>query len=369
MTSHADLANAIRFLSADAVQKANSGHPGMPMGMADVATVLFTQFLKYDAADTRWHDRDRFVLSAGHGSMLAYALLYLTGEPSMTIDQIKGFRQLGSITAGHPEHGHTPGVECTTGPLGQGISSAVGMAMAEAHLRAVFGQKLVDHYTWVIAGDGCLMEGISHEAISLAGAQKLSRLIVLWDDNSITIDGDIAIAERGDQMARFKAVGWHVQRVDGHDPEAIAAAMEKAKASAKPSLIACKTRIGFGAPTLEGTAKTHGSPLGEKEIAGAREKLGWPHAPFEVPAAVLEAGVQQGVAAQANGPTGRRGWRPCLPRPKRSSSTVSTGASIRPSCARRSRRTAPCWPMVPRSLPPARPPVLRLKPWCRCSRP
>jgi transketolase len=305
MTSHADLANAIRFLSADAVQKAKSGHPGMPMGMADVATVLFTQFLKFDAADPAWHDRDRFVLSAGHGSMLAYSVLHLVGEKSMTMDQIRNFRQLGSITAGHPEYGHTPGVECTTGPLGQGISTAVGMAMAEAHLRAVYGQKLVDHYTWVIAGDGCLMEGISHEAISLAGAQKLNRLIVLWDDNSITIDGDIAISERGDQIARFKAAGWHVQRVDGHDPVAVAAAMEKAKASSKPSLIACKTTIGFGAPTLAGTAKTHGSPLGDAEIAGAREALGWPHPPFVVPEDVLSVWR----AAGSRGSADRAAWQ------------------------------------------------------------
>jgi transketolase len=305
MTSHADLANAIRFLSADAVQKANCGHPGMPMGMADVATVLFTKFMKFDAADPAWPDRDRFVLSAGHGSMLAYSVLHLTGDAAMTMDQIRNFRQLGSITAGHPEYGHTPGVECTTGPLGQGISTAVGMAMAEAHLRAVHGAKLVDHFTYVIAGDGCLMEGISHEAISIAAAQKLNRLIVLWDDNSITIDGAVKLSDTGDQIARFKAAGWHVQKVDGHDPAQIEAAIAKARLAGKPSLIACKTTIGYGAPTLAGTAKTHGSPLGEKEIAGAREALGWHSAPFEVPADVLATWREAG----SRGAPDRAAWQ------------------------------------------------------------
>jgi transketolase len=300
MPSHAQLANAIRFLSMDAVEKARSGHPGMPMGMADVATVLFTRFLKFDAARPDWHDRDRFVLSAGHGSMLLYSLLHLTGYQAVTLEQLKNFRQLGSNTAGHPEYGHTPGVETTTGPLGQGIATAVGMAMAERYQQARFGRKLVDHRTFVIASDGDLMEGISHEAISLAGAQKLAKLIVLWDDNAISIDGDIRLSETGDQLKRFQAAGWHTQSVDGHDPAAIEAAIARALVTGKPSLIGCRTRIGFGAPTLEGTAKTHGSPLGAAEIAGAREKLGWPHAPFEVPGDILSAWRQAGARGAAD---------------------------------------------------------------------
>lgn len=304
MPSHAQLANAIRFLSIDAVEAARSGHPGMPMGMADVATVLFTKFLKFDAARPDWHDRDRFVLSAGHGSMLLYSLLHLTGVKEVTLDQLRNFRQLGSNTAGHPEFGHTPGVETTTGPLGQGIATAVGMAMAERYQQARFGKGLVDHCTWVIASDGDLMEGISHEAISLAGNQKLAKLIVLWDDNAISIDGDIRLSETGDQVARFKAAGWHTQAVDGHDPAAIEAAIAKAITTNKPSLIACRTRIGFGAPTLEGSAKSHGSPLGPTEIAGAREKLGWPHAPFEIPADILAVWR----AAGARGAQTRAAW-------------------------------------------------------------
>jgi transketolase len=301
---HAQLANAIRFLSADAVQKANSGHPGMPMGMADVATVLFTQFLKYDAADLRWPDRDRFVLSAGHGSMLLYSLMYLTGAPDMPLEQIKNFRQLGSNTAGHPEYGHVLGAETTTGPLGQGIANAVGFALAERLLAARFGAELVDHHTYVIAGDGCLMEGISHEAISLAGHLKLNKLIVLFDDNQISIDGPTSLAVSDDQRKRFEASGWNTWAVDGHDPVAIAAAITAAKTSDKPAMIACRTVIGFGAPKLAGTSKTHGSPLGDEEIAGARAKLGWAYAPFVVPDDVLGAWRAAGSA----GRTARDAW-------------------------------------------------------------
>lgn len=286
---HAGMANAIRFLAADAVQQAHSGHPGMPMGMADAATVLFSRFLKFDPTAPDWPDRDRFVLSAGHGSMLLYALLHLTGYGDMTTDELRNFRQLGSKTAGHPEYGHATGIETTTGPLGQGLANAVGMALAERLMNARFSNRLVDHYTYAIAGDGCLMEGISHEAISLAGALRLSKLIVLWDDNGVCIDGPTKMTVNDDQRARFKASGWHVQAVDGHDPEAVAEAIEKALRTKKPSLIACKTKIGFGAPTKEGTAATHGAPLGEDEIAAARENLGWPHAPFEIPTDVLAA--------------------------------------------------------------------------------
>ncbi len=260
--SHPEMANAIRFLAIDAVERAKSGHPGMPMGMADVATVLFSRFLKFDAADPSWPDRDRFVLSAGHGSMLLYALLYLTGYEGVTIDELKSFRQWGSKTPGHPEYGHTPGVETTTGPLGQGIATAVGMALAERLMNARFGDHLVDHHTYVIAGDGCLMEGLSHEAISLAGHLGLGRLIVLFDDNQISIDGSTSLSCSDDQLARFKASGWSACRIDGHDPEAIAAAIEQAQRSDRPSLIACRTVIGFGA-------------------------LQWHHAPFEIPETVL----------------------------------------------------------------------------------
>ncbi len=287
--THADMANAIRFLSADAVQQANSGHPGMPMGMADVATVLFSKFLKFNPADPEWPDRDRFVLSAGHGSMLIYSLLYLTGYKSMTMDQIRNFRQLGSITAGHPEYGHTPGIETTTGPLGQGLTSAVGMALAERMLNARFGDTAVDHSTYVIVGDGCLMEGISHEAISLAGALRLGKLIVFFDDNAICIDGPTDMTVIDDQPARFVASGWHVQSIDGHDPIAITSAIEAAKVEGRPSMIACKTIIGRGAPNKEGTAATHGAPLGDAEINSAREAMGWSHAPFEIPEDVLSA--------------------------------------------------------------------------------
>jgi len=286
--AHERMANAIRALAMDAVEHAKSGHPGMPMGMADVATVLFTRFLKFDPADPAWPDRDRFVLSAGHGSMLIYALLHLAGYEAMTLDQIKRFRQMGSITAGHPEYGHTPGVETTTGPLGQGIANAVGMAIAERHLAAAFGD-IVDHKTYVIASDGDLMEGISQEAIALAGHLKLNKLIVLFDDNGISIDGALSLADSVDQIKRFEAAGWAASRVDGHDPQAIASAIAKAQESDRPTLIACKTRIGFGAPTKEGKSSSHGSPLGADEIKGAREKLGWNAAPFEIPADVLAA--------------------------------------------------------------------------------
>ena len=285
-----DMANAIRALAMDAVQKANSGHPGMPMGMADVATVLFTEALRFDPKDPAWPDRDRFVLSAGHGSMLLYALLYLTGYPGMDIRELENFRQLGSKTAGHPEFGHAPGIETTTGPLGQGLGNAVGMALAERLLNARLGDDLVDHRIYCLAGDGCLMEGISHEAISLAGHLKLGKLIVLWDDNSISIDGPTSLSVSDDQVARFAASGWNTIRVDGHDPKAISAALAKARADdSKPWLIACKTVIGYGAPTKAGKSSTHGEPLGADEIRGAREKLGWDAPPFEVPAPILAA--------------------------------------------------------------------------------
>ena len=303
--SHAERANAIRFLAADAVEAAKSGHPGMPMGMADVATVLFTRFLKYDATDPRWPDRDRFVLSAGHGSMLLYAVMYLTGYPDMPIGQIRNFRQLGANTAGHPEYGHASGAETTTGPLGQGLANAVGMALAERLLAARFGVDLVDHRTYVIAGDGCLMEGISHEAISLAGHLKLNKLIVLFDDNRISIDGPTDLTVSDDQRRRFEASGWNTWSVDGHDPEAVAKAITEAQASDKPAMIACRTVIGFGAPKLAGSAKTHGSPLGAEEIAGARAKLGWSHAPFEVPEAILSSWR----AAGRRGAGARTAWQ------------------------------------------------------------
>jgi len=298
-TTHDDMANAIRALSMDAVQKANSGHPGMPMGAADVATVLFSRHLKFDASAPEWPDRDRFVLSAGHGSMLLYSLLYLTGYPGMDIDQIRNFRQLGSRTAGHPEYSHAPGIEVTTGPLGQGVATAVGMALAERMLAARYGDSAVDHFTYVLAGDGCLMEGISHEAVSLAGHLRLSKLILLFDDNGITIDGKTDISVDDDQLMRFEASGWHVARVDGHDADAIDAAIAAAKAADRPSLIACKTVIGYGAPTKAGSEKTHGAPLGDEEIAGAREKLGWPHPPFEIPAGILDAWRAVGARGEA----------------------------------------------------------------------
>jgi transketolase len=302
--AHAEMANAIRALAMDAVEQAKSGHPGMPMGMADVATVLWTRFLKFDPADPHWPDRDRFVLSAGHGSMLLYALLHLTGFADMTIDEIRRFRQLGSKTAGHPEYGHATGIETTTGPLGQGLGNAVGMALAERLLAARFGEA-VDHYTYVIAGDGCLMEGISHEAISLAGHLRLNKLIVLFDDNNISIDGPTSLSVSDDQVARFRACGWNACAIDGHDPEAIAGAIEAARRSDKPSLIACRSTIAYGAPTKAGTAASHGSPLGGAEIAGARQRLGWSAAPFEVPAPVLERWREAGKSGAAT----RAAWQ------------------------------------------------------------
>ena len=286
---HDRMANAIRFLAMDAVEKANSGHPGLPMGAADIATVLFTKYLKFDPKNPHWPDRDRFVLSAGHGSMLLYALLYLTGYPDMTIEDIKQFRQLGSKTAGHPEFGHATGIETTTGPLGQGIANAVGMAIAERKLEQEFGSDLQDHYTYALCGDGCLMEGISHEAIALAGHLKLNKLVLFWDNNSITIDGAVSLSDSTDQVARFKAVHWNTIEVDGHDQKAISDAIEAAHTSDRPTFIACKTVIGFGAPNKAGTHKVHGSPLGAEEIAATRKALNWESEAFDTPADVLDA--------------------------------------------------------------------------------
>ena len=277
------MANAIRALTMDAVQAANSGHPGMPMGMADVAAVLFNRFITLDPADPKWPDRDRFVLSAGHGSMLIYAINHLLGYGDMGMEQIRAFRQMGSRTAGHPEYGHADGIETTTGPLGQGIATAVGMALAERMMNARFGDDLVDHFTYVMAGDGCLMEGISHEAIDMAGHLKLGRMIVLWDDNRITIDGDTDLSTSTDQVARFAASGWHVLSVNGHHAEEIADAIDEARRDPRPSMIACRTVIGFGAPNKQGGHGVHGAPLGDDEIAAARDFLGWPHAAFDIP--------------------------------------------------------------------------------------
>ena len=295
----APMANAIRALSMDAVQAANSGHPGMPMGMADVATVLWTEFLKYDPADPHWPDRDRFVLSAGHGSMLIYSLLYLSGYASPTIEDIRNFRQLGSPCAGHPENFLIDGVESTTGPLGQGLAMAVGMAIAERHLNAEFSDELVDHKTWVIAGDGCLMEGINHEAIGLAGHLKLGRLNVLWDDNRITIDGATDLSTSEDVEARYRAAGWHVVRCDGHDFADIRRALSEAQDDARPSLVACRTIIGKGAPNKQGTSATHGAALGADEVAAARKELGWDAAPFEIPADILSDWRSVGARGKA----------------------------------------------------------------------
>ena len=292
--NHSRMANAIRGLAMDAVEKAKSGHPGLPMGAADIATVLFTQFLKYDAGAAAWPDRDRFVLSAGHGSMLLYALLYLTGNPDMTLDQIKNFRQLGSLTPGHPENFVTKGVETTTGPLGQGIATSVGMALAEKMLAAEYGRKIVDHHTYVLASDGDLMEGVSQEAIAMAGHWKLNKLIVLYDDNGISIDGPLSIADSVDQVKRFKSAGWAAELIDGQEQAAIAAAITRAQKSGKPSLIACRTTIGFGAPTRAGTAKAHGEALGAEELKGAKDKLGISQEPFSVPDDVLKAWREAG---------------------------------------------------------------------------
>ncbi|QNM82930.1 transketolase [Sphingomonas sabuli] len=293
------LANAIRALSMDAVEAANSGHPGMPMGMADAATALFGRYLKFDPADPNWPDRDRFVLSAGHGSMLIYSLLYLTGYAHPTIDDLKNFRQLGSPCAGHPENFELPGVEVTTGPLGQGLAMAVGMAIAERHLNAIYGDSLVDHRTYVIAGDGCLMEGVNHEAVGLAGNLGLGRLIVLWDDNKITIDGSTDLSRNEDVMARFAASAWHTVECDGLDATSVSRALDEAIANQRPSLIRCKTIIGYGAPTKQGTAGTHGAPLGAEEIAAARKELGWDSAPFEIPDDILGAWRDFGKRGQA----------------------------------------------------------------------
>jgi transketolase len=296
------MANAIRGLAMDAVEKAKSGHPGLPMGAADIATVLFTQFLKFDAANPDWPDRDRFVLSAGHGSMLLYALLFLTGNSEMTLDQLKHFRQLGSLTPGHPENFHTKGIETTTGPLGQGIATAVGMAVAEKMLAAEFGKKIVDHHTYVVVSDGDLMEGVSQEAIAMAGHWKLNKLIVLYDDNGISIDGPTSLADSVDQVKRFKSAGWQAELIDGQDQAAIAAAITRAKTSNKPSLIACKTTIGYGAPHKAGTAKAHGEALGADELKAAKEKLGILLEPFSVPDDILkrwrEAGARGAAARQ-----------------------------------------------------------------------
>ena len=283
------LANAIRALAMDAVEAANSGHPGMPMGMADAATALFTKHLKFDPADPDWPDRDRFVLSAGHGSMLIYALLHLTGYARPTIEDIRNFRQIGSPCAGHPENFELPGVEVTTGPLGQGLAMAVGMAIAERHLNAIYGDELVDHRTYVLAGDGDLMEGVNHEAVGLAGHLKLGRLIVLWDDNRITIDGSTDLSRSEDVVARHQAAGWHTTECDGLDAGKVSRAIEEALADPRPSLVRCRTIIGYGAPNKQGTEATHGAALGADEVAAARVELGWTEAPFEIPADIAEA--------------------------------------------------------------------------------
>ncbi len=302
--THRQMANAIRALSMDAVQKANSGHPGLPMGCADLATALFADLLKFDPENPQWADRDRFVLSAGHGSMLLYSLLYLTGYGDMTIQQIENFRQWGSKTAGHPEYGHASGIETTTGPLGQGIANAVGMAMAERHLNARFGDDLVNHKTYCLCGDGCLMEGISQEALALAGHLKLKNLILMWDDNGITIDGKVGISDSTDQLQRFAASGWATTMVDGLDHDAVLGALQAAQNSDRPTFIACKTIIGYGAPDKQGTNGVHGSPLGAEEIAKARVTLGWPYPPFVVPNEILSA--WRAVGAKGRAP--REAW-------------------------------------------------------------
>ncbi len=298
------MATALRVLAMDAVQAANSGHPGMPMGMADAATVLFRNHMKFDASDPAWPDRDRFVLSAGHGSMLLYGLLHLTGYADFSLEQIRNFRQLGARTAGHPEYGHGAGIETTTGPLGQGLATAVGMAMAERSMAARFGRNMVDHHTYVIAGDGCLMEGISQEAIGLAGRLELNKLVVLWDDNGISIDGAVSLSDVTDQPARFRASGWDVFEVDGHDPVAVDRALSAARSSARPSMVACKTHIGFGSPAKQDSSGAHGSPLGAAEIAATREVYGWAEAPFEIPADIRDAWAAVG----AKGATIRSTW-------------------------------------------------------------
>ena len=302
--SQRDMANAIRALAMDAVETAKSGHPGLPMGAADVATALFTKAMKYDAADPTWPDRDRFVFSAGHGSMLLYSILHLTGVAGVTIEELKRFRKLHSLTPGHPENFVTPGVETTTGPLGQGIATAVGMALAERMLAAEYGDEIVDHHTYVLASDGDLMEGISQEAIALAGHLKLAKLVVLFDDNGISIDGPLSLSDSTDQLKRFEASGWKAVRVDGHDAVAIARALSRARKSDRPTLIACRTTIGFGAPKKAGTSKAHGEPLGAEELAGAKAALGWTHAPFEIPAAIKKAWEKAG----RRGRSARKAW-------------------------------------------------------------
>ncbi len=305
VATHDEMVDAIRMLAADAVQKAKSGHPGLPMGMANVATVLWTRFLKFDPADPEWEDRDRFILSAGHGSMLLYSLLYLTGYEDITLEEIKRFRQLHSKTPGHPEYGVARGIETTTGPLSQGLGNAVGMALAERLRNQRWGDDIVNHYTYCVVGDGCLMEGMSQEAISLAGFLRLHKLIVLWDDNRISIDGPTSLATADNQLARFESCGWHAVAVEGDDPEAIAAAIAKAQRSDRPSLIACRTVIGRGSPTKQGTAAAHGAPLGEEDIAGLREAIEWPHPPFHVPPHVLAAWRTAG----ARGADDRLAWK------------------------------------------------------------
>src|SRR5271165_4857523 len=291
--------NTIRFLAVDAVQKADSGHPGLPLGAAAQAYVLWTRFLRHNPGNPRWANRDRFVLSAGHGSMLLYALLHLTGYPDMPLDELKRFRQLGSRTAGHPERGHATGIETTTGPLGQGLGNSVGMAIAERLLAAEFGDAVVDHYTYVIASDGDLMEGVSHEAASLAGHLGLNKLIALYDDNSVSIDGPTELAFSDDPLLRFRGYGWAAERIDGHDHQAVADAIRRAQKSDRPSLIACRTTIAFGAPTKAGTAAAHGAPLGAAEIAGARERLGWRDAPFAIPEDIRTAWRAAGTRGEA----------------------------------------------------------------------
>ena len=292
------MAHAIRFLSMDAVEKAQSGHPGLPMGMADVVSVLFTKFLKFNALHPTWPDRDRFILSAGHGSMLLYSLLYLNGYKDMTLNDLKSFRQLGSKTAGHPEYGYAAGIETTTGPLGQGLGNAVGMALAEEMLRSTYGPELCNHRTYVLVGDGCLMEGISEEAISFAGHLNLSKLTVLFDDNHISIDGSTDLSTSTDMLKRFEASNWFVQHINGHDPLEIESALQRVQTSSQPSLIACRTKIAYGAPTKEGTSKAHGSPLGETEIQKTRDNLQWPYAPFEIPDSILNLWRANGVRSQ-----------------------------------------------------------------------
>ncbi len=319
---HDRMANAIRFLSIDAVEKANSGHPGLPMGAADIVTVLYTRYLKHDPVNPHWPDRDRFVLSAGHGSMLLYSALYLSGYEAMTIEEIKNFRKFGSKTAGHPEYSHTSGIETTTGPLGQGLGNAVGMALAERIMNARFGDALVNHYTYVLVGDGCLMEGISQEAMSLAGHLKLNKLIVFWDNNNISIDGPISLADSTDQSARFTASGWNTLAINGHDPEAIADAIEAAKRSDRPTLISAKTIIGFGSPTKAGTNQVHGSPLGSAEVAATRKALGWAYPAFEIPPDILDAWRLAGL----NSAKKRKEWEGRL---------VAAGGAIRSEFERR----------------------------------